>query len=115
MFWVGDNGESPPNARAKALQLPPSTSSPNRELPKRTSPPPLNVCLPFVQVIESAYVYRGVSSEMLPLKRLPGASELRFGCPPQTQIVGTFVTGFIPSCGRIGIPCTLGMNAIASF
>src|SRR5262249_22487165 len=114
MFCVGASGESPPNARANALQLPPSTSSPNRELPKRSSPPPLKVCLPFAQVIESVYVNSGVISEILPLKRPPGASELRLGCPPQTQMVGTFVMGFSPNCGRTGIPCTLGMNAFAS-
>src|SRR5258708_237895 len=95
IFWVGDSGESPPKARAKALKLPPSTSSPKNELPMRTSPPALNVCLPFVQVMASLYVYRLVFSEMLPLKRPPGASELRFGWPPQTHMAGTFKTGFI--------------------
>src|SRR5262249_25650368 len=79
MFCVGESGESPPNARANTLQLPPSTSSPKRELPSRTSPPALNVCLPFVHVIASVYVYNGVSSEILPLKRPPGASELSSG------------------------------------
>src|SRR5438874_482711 len=56
---------------------------------------------------------------MLPLK-LFLCCELRFGWPPQTHMRGTNVAVsdhgvvFIPNCGRIGIPSTLGINASAS-